>query len=555
MSSLKIRTHKNDVIVEGLKTLPVTTEKEVLDYIKKGQERRHISATDFNAQSSRSHTIFQLIIESKSKLSSLDPVRLSKLNLIDLAGSEKVASDLDRRHEGSHINKSLLTLGKVITSLINGSSHIPYRDSKLTRILQTSLSGNARVAVVCTINPDAGSKEESMNTLRFAQNVKKIETRPVITRVTQHSRLQNYKEQIVKLQTQMQEKTEKEAETRERLSHLLGLILTSKKSSLNSKENKQTDISADDDDDESVLLSGSMEDVVYQCEQQLTVAIGKHQLELEEKSRNLENLEDRLTKVQKNLTEKNNMIQDLETALLDTQRINEEQSTQLKKYSKDIVALTKRWTEIETMVADYKERLIASEAKVVLFEARHEADEQIKEKLTQQLEDYKHLLSKNSEDEKLLDMVQSIQEENEENEDKDGEEKEGDVKDEDKNMIEQLNKNITILEQQLQDSKTELEKERDRNSIYSMKLNEVQMKLLNVENALKKSIADAEKEKQINDLQLKTQVIIAPTTTTPIQSLSRPGTVDHIFELIWRYLYLQNGSWVVLIAFAILLFI
>ncbi|KAI9301691.1 kinesin motor domain-containing protein [Cunninghamella echinulata] len=183
MSSLEIRTHKNDVIVEGLKTLPVTTEKEVLDYIKKGQERRHISATDFNAQSSRSHTIFQLIIESKSKLSSLDPVRLSKLNLIDLAGSEKVASDLDRRHEGSHINKSLLTLGKVITSLINGSSHIPYRDSKLTRILQTSLSGNARVAVVCTINPDVGSKEESMNTLRFAQNVKKIETRPVITRV------------------------------------------------------------------------------------------------------------------------------------------------------------------------------------------------------------------------------------------------------------------------------------------------------------------------------------------------------------------------------------
>ncbi|KAI9301692.1 hypothetical protein BJ944DRAFT_133404 [Cunninghamella echinulata] len=298
-----------------------------------------------------------------------------------------------------------------------------------------------------------------------------------------------------------------------------------------------------------------MEDVVYQCEQQLTVAIGKHQLELEEKSRNLENLEDRLTKAQNNLAEKNNMIQDLETALLDTQRINEEQSTQLKKYSKDIVALTKRWTEIETMVADYKERLIASEAKVVLFEARHEADEQIKEKLTQQLEDYKHLLSKNSEEEKLLDMVQSIQEENEEGEDKDKERKEDDANDKDKNMIEQLNKNITILEQQLQDTKTELEKERDRNSIYSMKLNEVQMKLINVENALKKSIADAEKEKQINDLQLKTQAIITSTTTPPIQSLSRPGTMDHIFELIWRYLYLQNGSWVVLIAFAVLLFI
>ncbi|CAO3642872.1 unnamed protein product [Cunninghamella blakesleeana] len=650
-NSLEIRTTKTDVVVEGLYALPVTTEKEVLDYINKGQERRHISSTDFNAQSSRSHTIFQLIIESKSKSSSLDPVRLSKLNLIDLAGSEKVATDLDRRHEGSHINKSLLTLGKVITSLINGTSHVPYRDSKLTRILQTSLSGNARVAVVCTINPDVGSKEESMNTLRFAQNVKKIETRAVITKITQpYSRLQNYKEQIAQLQTQMQEKTEKEAETKQRLSHLLSLILTSKKASLNSEENKQIDLSADD---ENILLSGSVEDVVYQCEQQLTAAIGKHQHELEEKNRDLElletqmiktqqslsektnkietlenelvtsqrtneeknrELEDRLKEIQNDLTEKTNMIQslentlqdtqrqeeekshdieqlnehllniqnnlnektemilELENALTDTQRINEDQSTQLNKYSKDIAALNKRWTEIEKMVADYKEKYVASEAKVVLLEARHEADQHIKNQLNEQLEDFKFKFDKRLEEERLMAMVQSIQEEKDEDEDEEkerNEQKKDNNNNEDKKIIEELNNNIIHLEQQLKEAKNELEKEHDRNSIYSKKLDEVQVKLLAVENALKKSIADAEKEKQQQKLQqqklqqqqlqqqmdrdsLKDQ-IATNLSLNIIQNHQRKS--DNVLESIWRCLYLQNGAWVVLIAFAIYLFI
>ncbi len=108
-------------------------------------------------------------------------MNVSELCLIDLAGSEKyVSQGSDRRAEGAHINKSLLTLGKVIYALSEKSSpsttgvHIPYRDSKLTRILQNSLSGNARVAVVCTINPNPSAVDESLSTLNFAKRIKKV---------------------------------------------------------------------------------------------------------------------------------------------------------------------------------------------------------------------------------------------------------------------------------------------------------------------------------------------------------------------------------------------
>ena len=103
-------------------------------------------------------------------------VTSSRLSLIDLAGSEKATSQADRRVEGAFINKSLLTLEKVIAALTEkkAPAHIPYRDSKLTQILQPSLSGEARVSVICTINPSPLAVQESTTTLKFAQRVKKV---------------------------------------------------------------------------------------------------------------------------------------------------------------------------------------------------------------------------------------------------------------------------------------------------------------------------------------------------------------------------------------------
>ncbi len=100
---------------------------------------------------------------------------VSQLNLIDLAGSERATADLDRRKEGAFINKSLLTLGTVISKITEeGSGHVPFRDSKLTRLLQPSLLGDARIIVIATISPTATNFEESLNTLQFAARVKKI---------------------------------------------------------------------------------------------------------------------------------------------------------------------------------------------------------------------------------------------------------------------------------------------------------------------------------------------------------------------------------------------
>ncbi|KAI8341784.1 P-loop containing nucleoside triphosphate hydrolase protein [Chlamydoabsidia padenii] len=199
--NLKIHENKQrGIYVAPVVEEVVTCAQDVLGVIQRGEGNRHISTTDYNLHSSRSHTIFQMIIESRQRSndsttistrttmsqqprSLLDPrnrkesVKISQLNLIDLAGSEKAASNQERRKEGAFINKSLLTLGTVISKLTEtgkNAGHIPYRDSKLTRILQTSLSGQAKVVVICTISPYVLAVDESINTLKFATRVKKI---------------------------------------------------------------------------------------------------------------------------------------------------------------------------------------------------------------------------------------------------------------------------------------------------------------------------------------------------------------------------------------------
>lgn len=175
------------VQIHGLREEIVTNAAEVLSLLERGQETRHQAATDWNERSSRSHCVFILTVESRIKATAAagasKAVRISQLNLIDLAGSERAASEKARRKEGAFINKSLLTLGTVIAKLSEqcqmdrfDGRHIPYRDSKLTRLLQTSLGGNARVAVVCTLSPRKQHAVESLSTLRFGQRCKMVVT-------------------------------------------------------------------------------------------------------------------------------------------------------------------------------------------------------------------------------------------------------------------------------------------------------------------------------------------------------------------------------------------
>lgn len=179
------RTGGGGVVVKPLCEEIVTSPQAVAELLQRGQINRHVGTTDWNERSSRSHTCFKLTVESWLRTDA-STVRVSELSLIDLAGSERyVSQGATRRAEGAFINKSLLTLGKVIYHLTEPNSsdanggagsgvHIPYRDSKLTRLLQNSLSGQARVAVICTLNPSAQAAEESISTLQFARRCKKV---------------------------------------------------------------------------------------------------------------------------------------------------------------------------------------------------------------------------------------------------------------------------------------------------------------------------------------------------------------------------------------------
>jgi centromeric protein E len=171
-------------------------------------ERRKIEKTNMNEYSSRSHTIFRMVIESRNRESvSLDgnlrnsvnrsddegSVKVSTLQLVDLAGSERVRStgaEGMRLKEGSHINKSLLVLGTVISKLSEAQTmtdssmvHIPFRDSKLTRILQPALGGNSKTLIICTLSPSSLYFEESQSTLKFVARARTIQNKPKVNKV------------------------------------------------------------------------------------------------------------------------------------------------------------------------------------------------------------------------------------------------------------------------------------------------------------------------------------------------------------------------------------
>lgn len=194
---------KRGVYATPLKEEIVQSPTQLLRVIARGDQARRTASTQFNARSSRSHAVVQIVVESRERLpgssgadgkrSGLIPggVRVSTLSLIDLAGSEKAAESKERRQEGSHINKSLLTLGTVISKLSEqkekegkgadkDGKHLPYRDSKLTRLLQGALSGNSLVSILCTIQTGAAGSTasanshatETLNTLKFASRAK-----------------------------------------------------------------------------------------------------------------------------------------------------------------------------------------------------------------------------------------------------------------------------------------------------------------------------------------------------------------------------------------------
>ncbi|KAI8013357.1 hypothetical protein LOK49_LG05G02423 [Camellia lanceoleosa] len=208
--NLRIREDVQGTYVEGIKEEVVLSPAHALSLIASGEEHRHVGSNNFNLLSSRSHTIFTLTIESSPRGENQgEDVTLSQLNLIDLAGSESSKTETTglRRKEGSYINKSLLTLGTVISKLTDEkATHVPYRDSKLTRLLQSSLSGHGRVSLICTVTPASSNSEETHNTLKFAHRSKHVEIKASQNKIMDDkSLIKKYQKEISCLKQELQQ--------------------------------------------------------------------------------------------------------------------------------------------------------------------------------------------------------------------------------------------------------------------------------------------------------------------------------------------------------------
>ncbi|XP_034897264.1 kinesin-like protein KIN-4A [Populus alba] len=221
---IQIRETSNGVItLAGSTEVSVSTFKEMATCLEQGSLSRATGSTNMNNQSSRSHAIFTITLEQMRKLNPVFPgdsnpndsmneeYLCAKLHLVDLAGSERAkrtGSDGMRFKEGVHINKGLLALGNVISALGDDKRrkegvHVPYRDSKLTRLLQDSLGGNSRTVMIACISPADINAEETLNTLKYANRARNIQNKPVVNRDPMSSEMLKMRQQLEYLQAEL----------------------------------------------------------------------------------------------------------------------------------------------------------------------------------------------------------------------------------------------------------------------------------------------------------------------------------------------------------------
>ncbi|EFX74314.1 hypothetical protein DAPPUDRAFT_129226 [Daphnia pulex] len=178
---LTIRDNGNDgITVTGLSLVKPNGAEDLLSLLKYGNSNRTQHPTDHNAESSRSHAVFQVWIKQSDRASGLsNNFKVAKMSLIDLAGSERgcaTGHTGERFREGNNINRSLLALGNCINALAEGRRHVPYRDSKLTRLLQDSLGGNCKTVMIAAVSPSSVTLEDTYNTLKYADRAKNIKS-------------------------------------------------------------------------------------------------------------------------------------------------------------------------------------------------------------------------------------------------------------------------------------------------------------------------------------------------------------------------------------------
>ncbi len=195
-------------VVHGMEESHISTASAGIKLLQQGSHRRQVAATKCNDLSSRSHTVFTITTYVKKPNETGDDFICSgKLNLVDLAGSENIqrsGAENKRAAEAGLINKSLLTLGRVINALVDKSSHIPYRESKLTRLLQDSLGGRTKTCIIATVSPARSNLEETISTLDYAFRAKNIRNKPQVnSMISKKTLLKEFTAEIEKLKGEL----------------------------------------------------------------------------------------------------------------------------------------------------------------------------------------------------------------------------------------------------------------------------------------------------------------------------------------------------------------
>ncbi|XP_038832379.1 kinesin-like protein KIF13A [Salvelinus namaycush] len=236
--SLKVREHKVlGPYVDGLSQLAVTNFEDIEVLMSEGNKSRTVAATNMNEESSRSHAVFSIIVTQTlyDLKSGNSGEKVSKMSLVDLAGSERVSKTGaagERLKEGSNINRSLTTLGCVISALADQSAgkggknkFVPYRDSVLTWLLKDNLGGNSKTCMIATVSPAADNYEETLSTLRYADRAKRIVNHAVVNEDPNARIIRELREEVEKLRVQLsQAESLKAPELKERLQESEKLI-------------------------------------------------------------------------------------------------------------------------------------------------------------------------------------------------------------------------------------------------------------------------------------------------------------------------------------------
>ena len=358
-SKVNLQIHEDKtrgVYIEDLTEKYVASESDVYDIMRFGLENRNVGSTNMNAVSSRSHSMFLITINQTNNKDYIS--KTGKLYLVDLAGSEKVGKTGaagKRLEEAKNINKSLTMLGLVIYSLTDGkSTHIPYRDSKLTRVLQDSLGGNSKTALIITCSPSLFNESETISTLRFGMRAKAIKNTPKINREYTVAELKLI---YAKCKEEMGKK-DKRIRYLEECIGKTGVKFVENTENVSDEENEAFEDNKVERNDD---LIEELELIRTQLEENLSknIQLKMHMVELGEKISDSKFRFENLSKENKIFKEKIELfeptVERKDNLIKNLQKSEEELNSDLQNLNQQIIDLEKKIREIETDIIEVKQ--------------------------------------------------------------------------------------------------------------------------------------------------------------------------------------------------------